>query len=154
MPHGKVGVITFRENAFLKVKLEGYKNNQKLFSTIAKLQNADSTEIINFTNVYAEAILAFRQENATSFSKTLVMFTHSWKSHGNGSNLKSMKKELKSLGVKIILIGLDEDLSVAELHEMVNENDLVYTSEGDDYHLVLPKKEPYIIDTICRGKIL
>ncbi|XP_031562297.1 uncharacterized protein LOC116298083 isoform X2 [Actinia tenebrosa] len=161
IPQRKVGVLTFKDKTFQKVKLREYNDNQQLFSAITNLKNAYSTEIINFTNVYSEAILAFREEEASrnkanlkvSFSKTLVMFTHSWKKHVRRSQLLSLKKELKLLGVKIILVGLDEDLTDVQLREMVNDDDFVYTSDGDDYDLVLPMKEPYIIDTICRDPL-
>jgi hypothetical protein len=157
---GRVGILTYKDKAFTKIKIGQYEDNNKLISAVNDLKYENRTGQVNYSNVYSEALRAFRGEDSSivtdqsiNYTKTLVMFTHKWDTKET-PKLTRLKKQLRSLGVKIVVLGLAEDIRKEQLMNIVNEEDHVYTVNGDDYQLVLAQKEPYILDTICRGKCM
>lgn len=157
----KASLMSYRNQTAIEIKFnqKNIENFDDLGLPIRMMKGVkdSNTTKPNFNNVLKTALQEFKEsekhsENSKYDIKTLVIFTHGATIIPN-NEMTRLKKEFAKLMVKILVIGLAENLQREHLAKLASNRGYVIIADSSFTLINDTYRQVKIANLICRGKL-
>lgn len=154
-------VMSYRNQTFVEIKFNQHNINDLAdfgyyLLTLKGVKDSNTTKV-NFNNVFKTALQEFKNsdshpDNSLYDIKTLVIFTHE-ETISSNQELHRLKEEFEQLEIKILVIGLAENLYIEKLAKLASSKGYVLIAQSSSDLINNTNLKAKIANLICRGKL-